>query len=191
MRKVVIALFVVTALAANVVTAQMAAEKTGTDKVTSPAPKLIRPLPFKVGETLIYEVSFSKFIFSGTIGELKMSVEKGREARPELLETRAEMESKGFFPKLFGMKVNNRFSALVSSEDFGLHSATKLIEEGDARREQKTVVDREKGRITYSDRDLVDSKAAPRIKESNSPGMGSGHDLGAILSADPEVERGR
>jgi hypothetical protein len=170
MRKVVIAFLAVTALAANMALAQMAADKAGVDKAAAAAaPKLVRPLPFKVGETLTYEISFSKFIFSGTIGELKLLVEKGGGSKPELLETRAVMESKGFFPKLFGMKVNNHFSALVSSEDFGLHTATRLIEEGNVRREQKTVVDREKGRVIYTDRDLVNGKADPKIKESNSP----------------------
>src|ERR1051325_1659275 len=44
------------------------------------APKISRPLPFKVGESLLYEVSASRLIFSGTIGELKMTVAKANDA---------------------------------------------------------------------------------------------------------------
>ena len=105
------------------------------DRLAQSVPKISHPLPFKFGETLFYEVSFSKFIFSGTIGELKLWVSKtgpGPEAggeKPEMIELRAEAVSKGFFPKLFGLKVRDRFTSVVSPQDFGLHTSVKLIEE--------------------------------------------------------------
>ena len=37
-------------------------------------PSIPRPLPFAAGEILTYDISFSKFILSGTVGQLKMSV---------------------------------------------------------------------------------------------------------------------
>ncbi|HET9529824.1 MAG TPA: DUF3108 domain-containing protein, partial [Blastocatellia bacterium] len=138
------------------------------DRAAQTVPKVSHPLPFKFGETLFYEVSFSKFIFSGTIGELKLWVSKTSPG-PEMIELRAEAVSKGFFPKLFGLKVRDRFTSVVSPQDFGLHTSVKLIEEGKVQREQKSVIDREAGRVTYIERDLVAKTAKPKVKEEASP----------------------
>ena len=142
-----------------------------TDKVASVAtPKISQPLPFKVGETLTYEINFSKLIFSGTIGELKLWVSKPTEAeKADLIELRAEAVSKGFFPKLFGLKVRDRFHSIVSTDDLGLHSSTKHIEEGEVRREQKSVFNREAGRVTYIDKDLSKKTGEAKVKEASSP----------------------
>lgn len=145
--------------------------QSATDKVASvAAPKISQPLPFKVGETLTYEITFSKLIFSGTIGELKLWVSKPAEAqKSDLIELKAEAVSKGFFPKLFGLKVRDRFHSIVSTNDLGLHTSTKLIEEGAVRREQKSVINREAGRVTYIDKDLSKGAGEAKVKEASSP----------------------
>src|SRR5215475_1132534 len=90
------------------VSAQLTSEKAAIAK-----PKLVDPLPFKVGETLVYDVSFSKLIFSGVIGELKLTVSRpDPPTAPELLELKADAVSKGFFPALFGIKVKDKFVSL-------------------------------------------------------------------------------
>ena len=133
-------------------------------------PKLAEPLPFKIGETLAYDVSFSRLIFSGNIGELKLSVARPVDPpKPEMIELKADAVSKGFFPALFGIRIKNRYVSLVNQTDFGMHASTKLLEEGKVRREQKSVVDREAGLVTYSDRDLANTKSEPKIKEKPSP----------------------
>jgi hypothetical protein len=137
---------------------------------TPPAPPKINSLPFKIGETLTYDVSFSKLIFSGTIGELKLSVSNPGEAlKTPMLELKAEAVSKGFFPALFGVKVRDRYITLVNANDFGIHQSTKLLEEGKVRREQKSIIDREGGRVTFTDRDLANDESEPRIKVKASP----------------------
>lgn len=140
------------------------------EKVAFSPARIAQPLPFNIGETLTYEVSFSRLIFSGAIGELKLSVSQPSDStKPEMIELKAEAISKGFFPALFGVKVRDRYLSLVNKTDFGLHVCTKLIEEGKVRREQKSVVDREGGRITYTDRDLANPRSEPRVKEKASP----------------------
>jgi len=134
------------------------------------APPKISTFPFKAGELLTYDVNFSKLFFSGTIGVLKLSVAKPVEATdPATIEMTAEAVSRGFFPSLFGVKVRDRFTSRVNSEDFGLVSSIKLLEEGKSRREQKTQVDRETGRLKFTDRDLISTKDAPRVKEKVAP----------------------
>ena len=136
----------------------------------TPAPKISPPLPFAEGETLTYEINFSKFILSGEAGELKLKVAKvSHPGKPGLIELQAEAVSKGFFPKIFGIKVKDVFTSQVSSMDFGLHASNKRLEEGKVRVEQKSVVDREAGRVKFTHRDLANDKEEPRIQEADSP----------------------
>jgi len=155
----------------KVASEKIASEKVAAEKVAYTAvPKIAQPLPFKTGETLFYEIGFSKFIFSGTIGELRMSVSKSAGVgKSDLLEIKADVISKGFFPKLFGIKIKDQFNSVVSSADLGLRTSTKTLEEGKVRREQKSVIDREAGRVTFTDRDLADQKAEPKVKQAASP----------------------
>lgn len=133
-------------------------------------PKIDHPLPFKAGEKLTYEVSFSKLIFGGAIGDLTLSVANAEpSAKNSKLALRAEAISKGFFPKLFGIKVRDTFSSVVNPLDFGLHESTKSIEEGSNRREQKSIIDRNAGRVTYTERNLADTGVEPKIKEALAP----------------------
>ncbi len=141
-----------------------------TEKAALAKPKLVEPLPFKVGEMLIYDVSFSKLIFSGVIGELKLTVAKpDAPTTPELLELKADAVSKGFFPALFGIKVKDRFISLVNQSDFGIHTSKKLLEEGKERREQTSIINRDTGMVTYTDRDLTRTKSIAKVKEKASP----------------------
>jgi len=152
-------------LCIGLATAQVASEK-----IHSLPPKESVQLPFKIGEALVYNVRFSKLVVSGIIGELKLTVSSSPDStKPELIELKAEAVSKGFFPALFGMKVKDRYISLVNQTDFGMHASTKLLEEGKVRREQTLVVNRETGTVTYTDRDLANSRSAPSVKERPSP----------------------
>src|SRR5262245_50055790 len=53
--------------------------------------EISEPLPFKKGEALVYDVSFSKLIFSGQIGQLKLWVSEEKDpSKSELFEFQAE-----------------------------------------------------------------------------------------------------
>lgn len=146
---------------------------------TVATPLIPGPLPFKFGETLTYDVSFSRLIVSGSIGRLSMTVNKTPDhSKTGLIELRAEAISKGFFTWLFGVRVKDRFKSLVSSEDFGLHSSEIQISEGPRRKEQKSIVDRETRQVTYTERNLSDKSAQPKTVQCESP-----HWVQDVLSA--------
>jgi hypothetical protein len=133
-------------------------------------PKIAQPLPFKAGEKLRYEITFSKLIFGGAVGDMQLSVANAEHtAKDARLALKAELISKGFFPKLFGIKVRDTYSSIVSAQDLGLHESHKSIEEGSNRRDQRSVIDREAGRVTFTERNLADKKAEPKVKEAASP----------------------
>lgn len=142
---------------------------TSDETAKSAFPPIAQPLPFKAGESLFYEISFEKMIFSGTIGDLKLSVSKADAPKIEGLALKAEIVSKGFFPTLFGIKVKDEFNAIVHKDDFGLFGASRLLQEGKAHTEHKTYVNRRDKRVTYVFRDLANKTAEPKIKETESP----------------------
>ena len=153
-----------------VTTAQAPPDKpTGTTAPPSVYSRVVRPFPFQPGETLVYEVSFSKLIFSGIVGDIKLSVSKPADPRSSLLEFRAEAVSRGFLPALLGLKVKDTYSSMVNESDLGLHSYRRLIEEGKKRREQISVINRDSAKVTYTDRDLSNPKSQPAFKEAASP----------------------
>src|SRR5262245_3338398 len=147
----------------------LATAQVSPEKVAFTPPKLTQSLPFKIGETLAYDVSFSRLVFSGTIGELKLSVARPLDSATPEIEFKADAVSKGFFPALFGIKIKDSYITLVNRDDFGIHTSTKFLQEGKVRREQKSVVNRDAGLITYSDRDLANAKSEPKLKEKASP----------------------
>ncbi len=159
-----LALILVFIQAATLIGAQADVEK------DAKGPAVIEPLPFQPGETLVYDASFSKLIFSGTIGEITLRVAKPTEAqKPGFLELNARAVSRGFFPKLFGVKLDNSYTSVVFPKDIGLYTSTTKIEEGNRRRLQKSIVNRETGRVTYIDRNIADESSEPTVEEGASP----------------------
>src|SRR5436190_8515097 len=89
---------------------QKVTDKTTPEEKAKPViPKIPHLLPFKVGETLLYDVSFERLIFSGSIGDMKFSAGKAEGNQPELMTLTVDLVSKGFFPSLFGIKVKDQF----------------------------------------------------------------------------------
>ncbi|MEK6304621.1 MAG: DUF3108 domain-containing protein [Acidobacteriota bacterium] len=160
-------------IAAAVVVTALGAAQTSPEKPATAAPpgaaKVALPLPFQPGETLVYEVSFSKLIFSGVVGDIKISVLKQAGPESASIEFKAEAVSRGFFPTLLGFKVKDTYSSTVNAADLGLHSFKRTIQEGKTRREQASTINREAGRVTFTARNLADTKAQPRVKEAPSP----------------------
>lgn len=166
MKRTLFRSFVLVGLCAALVSAQAQPSQ----PAPAESPKINQPLPFKAGETLRYEVTFSKLIFGGTVGDVKLSVAGGESAaKMPRLTIKAELASKGFFPKLFGIKVRDTYSATVSAQDLGLQESVRSLSEGNNRREQKAVIDRDTGRVTFTERNLADKKAEPKTKEAPSP----------------------
>lgn len=138
--------------------------------IEEPVPEISRPLPFRPGETLTYDVSFSKFFVSGSIGRLTLHVTPfPTSSNKGLIEFKAEAVSKGFFTWLFKIDVRDRFTAQVSADDLGLQTSIKRLEEGNLKSERKTIIDRESRRVTYIERDLASTAAPPKVKEAESP----------------------
>ena len=83
-----------------VTAAQVSSEKPSQTVAATAPSKVAQPLPFQPGEQLVYEVSFSKLIFSGIVGDIKLSVSRSPDPALNMIDFKAEAVSRGFFPTL-------------------------------------------------------------------------------------------
>ncbi|MGB8508092.1 MAG: DUF3108 domain-containing protein [Pyrinomonadaceae bacterium] len=134
-------------------------------------------LPFEPTEQLVFEGEFSKLLLRGIkIAELKFTA--GRKV--ELLasvpaaegETKAlaaplvftgDIESKGWFRKLFGINFRFHAESTVASDSFAVMRTTKTDEQGKRIRQSEAVFDRAANKIEWTERDPNNTGEPPRV----------------------------
>ncbi|HEY0079447.1 MAG TPA: DUF3108 domain-containing protein [Pyrinomonadaceae bacterium] len=153
------------------------------------------PAPFEPSEELIYEGEFSRLLLRGIkIAEFKFTsgrAQAHQQATPDarssstssaasasallpLLFT-GEINSRGWFRKLFGINFHFRVESLVEPQSFGVLRTTKLDEQGKRVRTSEAVFDRAEHRVTWTERDPNDPSREPRVV--NSTFAGTPHDI--------------
>jgi hypothetical protein len=136
-------------------------------------------LPIPLGEKLVYEVKFSRFPISATVGEVSFEF-LGLKIAPiiqgldpefkvndseQFIHLRAEAISKGFLTSLLGIDVKDRFEALVETRAFTTRLGFKEIREGQRHQIFSALLDNEKLAATYLISDLTRSQATTQRKE--------------------------
>jgi hypothetical protein len=179
------AFVLVVALACGFAVAQTRALASGE---TKEQPRTAAPLPFEPDEHLVYEAEFSKLLLRGIkIAEFKFTA--GRAAAPVASTTAAtptnapllfvgDIESKGWFRKLFGINFHFRIESTVEPQTFAVLRTTKLDEQGKRVRTSEALFDRAANRVAWKEIDPNDPRREPRIV--NNPLGGATHD---VLSA--------
>jgi hypothetical protein len=115
------------------------------------------PLPFKFGETLKFDVKFSRFPISANVGELTFTVGKLK-GSDRHVKFEVSAVSRGALVSLFGVKVRDVFTSLADRDDLYVYSTTKNLHENDFRQQQQAVFDRQAQRVRYS---VITPGAAP------------------------------
>lgn len=169
---------------------------------TSDAPRTEKPLsmPFAAAEQLVYEGEFSRLLLRGIkIAELRftvgrapvaasnvaksaavvpaVAVEPSERVKPEaapLLFT-GDIESKGWFRKLFGINFKYHVESTVESNSFSVLRTTKLDEQGKRVRTSEAVFDRKENKVEWTERDPNDPARDPRVVTT--PLDGAAHDI--------------
>lgn len=107
------------------------------------------PLPFKFGEKLVYDVTFSRFPIRASVGEITFSV-----AEPSGSDRHVKFEvgahSKGALVSLFNVDVNDVFTTLADRDDMFVYSTIKNVDEGETRLRAESVFDRGTHAVRYS-----------------------------------------
>jgi hypothetical protein len=139
----------------------------------------ILPLLFPIGERLIYEVKFSNFPISATVGEVTFEFVGGHGqpiiqgvnvpftpgADEQLVHLRAQAVSKGLLTRIFSLDVNDRFETLVSARDFAARLSFKETQENKKHVVESAIFDRAQQAVSYALTDLNNPQAQAQRKE--------------------------
>jgi len=124
--------------------------------------------PFEPVEELQYEAEFNRSLIRGlNIADFKFrsarspNVENGNGSKPVSLVFRADVASKGFFTRLFNLKVHEQVESTVDAETLTLQRTTIRDEQGKRVRETETTYDRAKGKMAWTRRDPNNPTAEP------------------------------
>ncbi len=178
-RRVVFFVFVV-ARACGLLTSQGVSARAGEDE-RERAKKAPAPLPFEPAEQLVYEAEFSKLLLRGiTIAEFNFTAGRSpatgdASAEAARLLFVGDVQSKGWFRKLFGINFHFRVESLVEREPFTVLRATKLEEQGKRVRRSDAVFDRAGKVVSWTEVDPNDPKREPRVVTT--PLEGAAHDI--------------
>jgi len=165
--------------AAALATVLIAASVTG-DRV-----RAARPLPFEPSEQLVYTGSFSRLLLRDIdIAELRFTVnrmptpatakEGASDPSANLLFT-GEVDSKGWFRKLFGIHFHYHFESTVEPDSFASLRAKEFDEQGERQRESETIFDHLANSSTWTERDPKNPARGTRVVTL--PQSGTAHDL--------------
>lgn len=154
------------------------------------AQKPTRPVtlrPFEPAEELVYEAELSRGILRRLdVAEFRLKAQRSntpkpdaqRHRSPESLVLKCDIVSKGFFPKLFGLRFRETLESTIEPASFAVQTSKRVDEHGKRIRSSEAVFDQTRGKVSWTEIDPNDPRRPPRVV--NGEFTGSVHD---ILSA--------
>ncbi|HEY8226473.1 MAG TPA: DUF3108 domain-containing protein [Pyrinomonadaceae bacterium] len=158
-------------MALAMVVAVGAASPTATVATQGPA-ALRSKLPFEPSEELFYEAEFSRAILRKLdVADFKFSAGRTAfrspdmevdEPAPEAFIFKAEISSKGFFPRLFNLNFKERVESIVEPLSFTVQRTNIHDEQGKRVRMSEATFDRQKGKMSWTQQDPNNPSREPR-----------------------------
>ncbi len=137
-----------------------------------------RSRPFEPAEELTYKAEYSRSLlrkldvanFKLTVSRTADPTEAGQSAlnsEPAYkLKLIGDVESEGFFPRLFGISFRQRVESTVDPARFVVQKTIRLDEQGKRVRASEAVFDHERGEVTWIEHDPKDPSRPPRTVTS-------------------------
>ena len=126
---------------------------------------------FELGEELHFEAEFSRALLRKLdVADLKFRAsrtpvennDESQESKPYALTFNADINSKGFFARLFNLKFRERVESTVEPISFTVQRTTIIDEYGKRIRNTESTFDSSKGKMTWTSRDPNNPNAEPR-----------------------------
>ena len=122
---------------------------------------------FELGEELHFEAEFSRALLRKLdVADLKFRASRtpveSQESTPYALTFNADINSKGFFARLFNIKFRERVESTVEPITFTVQKTTIIDEYGKRIRNTESTFDSSKGKMTWTSRDPNNPNAEPR-----------------------------
>jgi Protein of unknown function (DUF3108) len=128
--------------------------------------------PFEPSEELTYKAEFSRSLLRKVdVANFKFAVNRVATASPNggdgaapayMLKLTGDVQSQGFFAKLFGVSFRQRVESTVEAESFAVQKTTRLDEQGKRARASEAIFDHDRGQVTWVERDLRDPSRPQR-----------------------------
>ena len=143
--------------------------------------------PFEPAEELVYEAELSRgFLRRLDVAEFRLKAQRRNAVKPGAQQNRSpdslvlkcDIVSKGFFPKLFGLRFRETLESTIEPASFVVQTSKRVDEHGKRIRSSVAVFDQARGKVSWTEIDPTDPKRPPRVV--NGEFNGSVHD---ILSA--------
>jgi hypothetical protein len=128
--------------------------------------------PFEPTEELIYEAELSRGILRRLdVAEFRLKAQRSntgkRDAQhvktPEALVLSCNIASKGFFPKLFGLRFRETLESTIDPVSFAVQRSKRVDEHGKRMRSSEAVFDQTHGKVSWTEIDPNDPKRPPRV----------------------------
>ena len=117
--------------------------------------------PYKIGESLTYEVKYSKSILRGIdVADLSFTV--AQEPKTNHILIKSEAKTKGTLVKLANYKIYQRIESTIDRDKLRVAKTIKRDEQGDRIRESESLFDYENKKVTYYEIDPNDAARPPR-----------------------------
>ncbi|MDQ3474549.1 MAG: DUF3108 domain-containing protein [Acidobacteriota bacterium] len=158
--------------------------------ISAVAQKPTRPVtlrPFEPAEELFYEAELSRGILRKLdVAEFRLKAQRSKTGKtnaqptqnPDTLVLKCDIASKGFFPKLFGLRFRETLESTVDPASFAVQTSKRLDEHGKRTRSSEAIFDQTRGKVSWTEIDPKDPQRPPRVVKGEF--TGSVHD---ILSA--------
>lgn len=142
--------------------------------------------PFEPAEELIYQAEISRSLLKKLdVAEFKLKAQRTNSRKSnahsntgETLVLNCDIASKGFFPKLFGIRFRETLESTIDPVTFTVQSSKRIDEHGKRIRSSEAVFDQARGKVSWTELDPNDPQRPPRVV--NAEFKGPVHD---ILSA--------
>ncbi len=128
-------------------------------------------LPFTHTEELVYMAEFNRSLLRGVnVGELKF-IAKPSSAAPgtAVWDITGEANAKGFLLKLFGAKYRLQVDSVVDGDSFTVLRTRKVEEDRGKVRKSEAIFDHDTRKVTWTQYDQDQTKAAPTIIDFSEP----------------------
>ena len=139
------------------------------------AQKSTRPValrPFEPAEELVYEAELSRGLLRKLdVAELRLKAQRSDARKPdaqqhksaETLVLSCDVASRGFFPRLFGLRFRETLESTLEPTSFSVQVSKRVDEQGKRMRSSEAVFDHARGKVSWTELDPNDPKRPPRV----------------------------
>ena len=132
----------------------------------------LKQLPFKFGEELVYQTELSRGLLRGIdVAEFRLTVSQTEitpKGAPEddpvtVFRFNADVASKGFFVRLFGLRFHEQIESTVDPSGFTALQTKKLDEQNKRVRSSEAIFDHQTRKVTWTERDPNNPSQPARV----------------------------